>query len=217
MQASMDGLSRLAATTSRNYASISVGTTHMIDTDRQLIERLRLPHHARAALRELMSRGVAALPAVRAGLHHASDDVRYYCCRYLDHFLEPEVMPDLLSMLADPNAGVRTTALHTLLCDRCKEGACRPDGTEILAHALVMLARDPDAHVRAIAVEAVGKFAHDNAEARSALVEAASSDASASVRKKAGWYAPGGAIFKRTLPKARLRSRSAYTQLSAAR
>jgi HEAT repeat protein len=173
----------------------------MIDTDRQLVERLATPHHARAALRELLARGLAALPAVRDGLHHASPDVRYYCCRYLDSFLEPDVVSDLLCMLADANADVRSTALHTLLCDRCKKGSCRPDRTEILPRALLLLTRDADAHVRAIAVEAVGQFVHDDPDARAALVEAAGSDASPAVRKKAGWYAPGGAIFRRTLPK----------------
>lgn len=172
----------------------------MIDTDRQLIERLATRHHARAALRELLARGLAALPAVRDGLRHPSPDVRYYCCRYLDSFLEPDVVPDLLSMLTDSHAAVRSTALHTLLCDRCKKGACRPDRAEILPRALLLLTRDGDAHVRAMAVEAVGQFVHDNLEARAALVEAAGSDASPAVRKKAGWYAPGGAIFRRTSP-----------------
>src|ERR1051325_7810817 len=113
----------------------------MIDTDRQLIERLATRHHAHAALRELLARGLAALPAVRDGLRHANPDVRYYCCRYLDNFLEPDVVPDLLSMLTDSHAGVRSTALHTLLCDRCKKGACRPDRAEILSRALLLLTR----------------------------------------------------------------------------
>src|SRR5262245_53523164 len=121
----------------------------MTDTNRQLVERLALPHHARAAFRELMSRGFAALPAVRAGLRHAGPDVRFFCCRYLDHFLEPELLADIVSMLGDPDARVRRTALHALLCDRCKEGGCRPDAAQVLSWGLVLLTRDPEAHERA--------------------------------------------------------------------
>jgi hypothetical protein len=147
------------------------------------------------------------LPAVRAGLRHPNPDVRFYCCRYLDQFFEPEVLPDLLSLLADPHPDVRCTALHTLLCDRCKLGACRPDAGVLLTRALVMLAQDPDAHVRAIAVEAVGKSVHDRMEARMALAGAAGADPSYAVRKKAGWFLPGGAIFERTRPKPQRRAR----------
>jgi len=191
----------------RSYNHAVCLSQRLTDTDRQLVERFATRHHARAALRELLTRGLAALPAVRDGLRHTSPGVRYYCCRYLDHFLEPAIVPDLLCMLTDSNADVRSTALHTLLCDRCKEGACRPDRAEILPRALVLLARDADAHVRAMAVEAVGQFVHDKLEARAALVDAAGSDASPAVRKKASWYAPGGAIFRRTLPKTNRRSR----------
>jgi hypothetical protein len=38
----------------------------------------------------------------------------------------PEVMDDLISMLDDPDARVRCSALHTLSCDQCKEGAVSP-------------------------------------------------------------------------------------------
>src|SRR5271155_1944201 len=39
-----------------------------------------------------------------------------------------------------------------------------------------------------------------------ALVEAMKSDSSPAVRKKAGWYAPGGSIYRRTTPKKVARS-----------
>ena len=142
------------------------------------------------------------MPAVRRGLHHANADVRYYCCRYLDRFLEPEVLADLISMLDDPDRRVRMSTLHTLACDRCKEGDCRPEETAVLPRAMAQLANDPDRHVRAMAVEVVGQFVHTNAKAAAALLAAMKSDSSPAVRKKAAWYVPGGAIYRRTQPAA---------------
>lgn len=63
---------------------------------------------------------------------------------------------------------------------------------------LCLLGHDPDAHVRAMAVELVGRFVHSNAEAEAALAHARDADSSPAVRKKAGWYAPGGTIHRRT-------------------
>jgi hypothetical protein len=46
----------------------------------------------------------------------------------------------------------------------------------------------------------VGQWVHDRREAVAALERARDSDASSAVRKKAGWYTPGGPIFLRTMP-----------------
>src|SRR3712207_8025253 len=48
---------------------------------------------------------------------------------------------------------VRQSALHTLACDRCKQGSCRPAEAEVLPEALRILNEDSDPHVRAMAVE----------------------------------------------------------------
>jgi hypothetical protein len=61
-----------------------------------------------------------------------------------------------------------------------------------------MLSHDEDRHVRAHAVELVGVWVHTRSEASDALVEAAATDPCSTVRKKASWYAPGGAIWRRT-------------------
>ena len=66
----------------------------------------------------------------------------------------------------------------------------------------VALETDDDPHVRAIALEVAGMWAHTDGRAVSALVRAHTSDPSAAVRKKAGWYAPGGTIYLRTQPRA---------------
>jgi hypothetical protein len=96
----------------------------------------------------------------RLGLRHQSPAVRQYCCAFLDHFLVPEVLPDLIAMLHDPEPAVRRTTLHTLACDRCKEGACRPVEAEVLPEALRLLFEDANAHVRAMAIELVGLYVH---------------------------------------------------------
>src|SRR5262249_16264296 len=128
-------------------------------------------------------------------------DVRYWCCQYLDRFLEPAVLGDLILMLDDVDERVRVSTLHTLSCDRCKEGACRPDEGDVLPRAMALLAGDPDAHVRAHAIGLVGRWVHTNPEVEAALQQAMRSDPSPAVRKKAGWLLPGGTIHARTKPK----------------
>lgn len=162
-----------------------------------LLAELAIPHRAKAAYRQLQAAGRDALPAVRRGLRHDNADVRYWCCQYLDRFLEPEILTDLIAMLGDADPRVRQTTLHTLACDRCKEGDCRPEQGAVLPRAIEMLANDPDAHTRALAVEVVGQWVHTNAQAEAALVAARASDPSPTVRKKAGWYAPGGTIWSK--------------------
>jgi hypothetical protein len=168
---------------------------------RVLINQLGVPHRATAAYRELLSLGFAVAPAACEGLRHENAMVRHYCCLLLDHFLVPEALKPLLEMLHDPIPHVRQTALHTLACDRCKEGACRPVEAEVLPEALRLLNEDEDAHVRAMAVEVVGQYVHKNQVAQQALVTAHHHDSSPAVRKKAGWYAPGGTIYRRTTPR----------------
>jgi hypothetical protein len=164
---------------------------------------LAIPHHASSAHRALLRCGLAALPAVREALRHDSADVRYWCCQFLDHFLVPEVMDDLMSMLDDPDARVRCSALHTLSCDRCKEGACRPDEARVLPRAVALIANDPDPHVRAHAIGLAGRWVHTNATVKAVLLTAMGTDPSPAVRKKASWLVPGGAIYQRTAPKPR--------------
>jgi HEAT repeats len=99
--------------------------------------------------------------------------------------------------MTDPE--VRVMALHTLACDRCKEGDCRPAEAKVLPKALQILNDDADAHVRAMAIEVVGQHVHSNKVAELALLGANTKDSSPTVRKKAGWYMPGGPIYKKTV------------------
>ncbi|MEJ0065302.1 MAG: HEAT repeat domain-containing protein [Caulobacteraceae bacterium] len=150
-----------------------------------------------------MARGPAATEAVVHGLRHESADARYHCCRLLDQLLTPDALAPLINMLDDPDERVRYTALHSLSCDRCKDDVCLPTDGPLLAKALELLAADPSAHVRAHAIEAVGRSVHEDDVALAAIARAAAGDACAAVRKKARWYAPGGPIYRRTAPRTR--------------
>jgi hypothetical protein len=166
-----------------------------------LVAMLAVPHHAKSAHRALLGRGLDALPAVRAGLAHQNADVRYWCCQFLDHFLTSEVMDELVGMLNDADHRVRCSTLHALTCERCKEGSCRPEERKVLPQAIALLGSDPDPHVRAHAIGLVGRWVHTNRDAEAALLQAMKSDLTPAVRKKAGWYVPGGTIYQRTAPK----------------
>src|SRR5262245_25462290 len=124
----------------------------------ELINQLGVRYRAKAAYRTLFDMGFEVVPAALEGLRHENADVRYYCCSLLDHFLVPEVLGELMDMLHDPEPRVRQSALHTLACDRCKQGSCRPAEAEVLPQALQILTDDGDAHVRAMAVEVVGQY-----------------------------------------------------------
>ena len=173
------------------------------DIEDALLADLAIPHRAKRAYRQLLGRGLDTMSTARCGLRHASADVRCHCCRFLDRFLEPGILGDPISMLDDPDHRVRLTTLHTLACDRCKEGDCRPDEAQVLPLAIGLLANDPDAHVRAMAVDVVGQWVHTNSAAEAILLAAMKSDPSTTVRKKAGWYAPDGTIHRRTVPKSK--------------
>jgi HEAT repeat protein len=170
----------------------------------QLINQLAIPHHAKAAYRQLFALGFEVVPLAQAGLKHENASVRYYCCSLLDHFVVQEALNDLISMVDDPDPKVRVMALHTLACDRCKEGDCRPEEKDVLPKALQVLNKDDDAHARAMAIEVVGQYVHTNKIAEQALLEVNKKDPNPTVRKKAGWYMPGGPIYKRTALKDRM-------------
>ncbi|MBG7704489.1 HEAT repeat domain-containing protein [Streptomyces sp. MC1] len=169
--------------------------------DEALVSSLGDPQRAVAAYHELLRRAEGALSAIRTGLRHENPAVREGCCRLLDHLVDTDSMDDLVAMADDPDARVRIAAFHALACDRCKGDTCAPGADRVLHPALRHLASDPDPHVRSMAVELVGKFAHTDARAIAALRASHAQDASPAVRKKAGWYVPGGTIHERTAPR----------------
>jgi HEAT repeat protein len=170
------------------------------DDNEALVSCLGDPQRTVAAHRELLRRGEDVMSAVRAGLHHENPVVREGCCRLLDHLVDTDSMGQLIAMADDPDARVRIAAFHALACDRCKDDTCAPGADQVLEPALRHLAADPDAHVRAMAAELAGKFVHTDGRAGTALATAHDRDPSPTVRKKAGWFVPGGTIYKRTIP-----------------
>ncbi|MFG2697313.1 HEAT repeat domain-containing protein [Kitasatospora sp. NPDC048407] len=174
-----------------------------VRTDNEaLVAYLGDPQRAVAAYWELLRRKGDAVGAIRAGLSHESAAVREGCCRLLDHLVDTESMGQLITMADDPDARVRIAAFHALACDRCKDDACAPGADRVLEPALRHLASDPDPQVRSRAAELVGKFARADARAVAALQVSHRQDPSPAVRKKAGWYIPGGAVYERTGPRA---------------
>lgn len=126
-----------------------------------------------------------------------------HCVRALDHLVDEDAWPQLVEMLGDNDPRVRSHALHAIACDRCKEDTCRPEKRDLLPRALTTLRDDPSYHVRAMAVEVVAQFVHDDAQAAVALSAARDEDPHPMVRKKAGWNAPGGPLFRKTAPRPR--------------
>ncbi|MEU9046182.1 MULTISPECIES: HEAT repeat domain-containing protein [unclassified Kitasatospora] len=174
-----------------------------VRTDNEaLVSCLGDPQRAVAAYQELLRRKEDSVGAIRAGLSHENAAVREGCCRLLDHLVDTASMGRLITMTDDPDAQVRIAAFHALACDRCKGDTCVPGPDRVLEPALQHLASDPDAQVRSRAAELVGKFVHTDARAVAALEAAHAQDPSPAVRKKAGWYTPGGAIYERTVPRA---------------
>jgi hypothetical protein len=170
------------------------------ELDRWVAE-LGVPHRAKRAYWRLVLRGADSLGAVREGLRSRSADVRMHCARILDHIVDQRSLGELIGLLDDADPRVRLHAVHALACDRCKDGeVCLLDAA-LLERAVTVLLRDPDRHVRAMAVEWVGRWVHTDARAVTALQTSRDCDAHPSVRKKAGWYAPGGTIHRKRKPR----------------
>ena len=167
----------------------------------RVVEDLAIEHRKAAALRALMAAGTDATPALRRGLLHDNPVVRARCCVVLDHFLDEECVPELMANLTHEHPAVRNWALHALACDRCKEGECRPAENDVVPIALRMLAEDPSRRVRVTAAHMLGPSVHRHPAVAAALEAARDDDVDPNVRKVAGWYAPGGSIFRRLTPK----------------
>lgn len=165
------------------------------------VECLGVAHRYKEALRVLMAAGTEATPAVRRGLHHNDPIVRVGCCFVLDHFMDEESLPDLVGNLDHEHADVRSRALHTLACDRCKEGACRPAENDVVPIAIRMLKEDPSRRVRSQAAAMLGQVVHRHRDVQEALEWARDHDPHPMVRKVARWYTPGGARFEHLKPR----------------
>lgn len=168
---------------------------------RRLVEDLAVKHRAKRALRGLMAAGALATPALLEGLRHPEPAVRIGCCQVLDHHLDPAALPELIANLHHEHEMVRAWAMHALACDRCKEGSCRPGEHEVLPIAARMLLEDKSRRVRQMAAGVLGPGVHRHPDVLRALEYARDHDPHPVVRKIAGWYTPGGPIYRRLTPK----------------
>jgi HEAT repeat protein len=182
-------------------AKISMVSGIAADDYRGLVTSLGVEHRAREARRRLMRAGSAATPELRRGLKDPNPLVRIGCCVVLDHHLDEAAIGELIDNLDHAHSGVRAWALHALACDRCKEGACRPEEARVIALVIRLLEHDPIVKVREMAAGLLGPSVHRSAAACEALRRAHGSDTSPVVRKIAGWYLPGGSRYERLKPK----------------
>lgn len=163
---------------------------------------LTVPHRQKRAYWTLRLMGDAARPAVEEGLFSDDPEMRVQCTLLIDRLADDESFELMLLLLEDPDPRVRQHALHALACDRCKaDDVCALPREDLIPTAARLLSTDPSAHVRAIALEVLARWVHDDARARAAIERAAAVDASPAVRKKATWYLPGGRHFERTRPR----------------
>jgi HEAT repeat protein len=166
----------------------------------QDINDLLVKHRADEARRRLYNAGPLALPAIRSALRHESAEVRWFACGFFDHFLDEEALPELIRRLDDEDARVRERALHTLACERCKEGECRPGEEMYLPTVLKMLESDPSPHLRRGAINLLFQIVHRSAQASAALERARDEDPAPDVRAYAATRAPRGVMWRRTSP-----------------
>ena len=165
------------------------------------LEDLAVKHRAKHSLHCLMAAGSLATPALLEGLRHPEPAVRIGCCMVLDHYMDAAALPELIENLHHENEMVRAWAMHALACDRCKEGTCRPGEDEVLPIAAQMLKEDESRRVRQMAAVVLGPSVHRHPSVLPTLEYARDHDPHPVVRKIAGWYTPGGPIYKRLTPK----------------
>ncbi len=107
-----------------------------------------------AAFLALYTRGAQALPAVRKGLQHPNWHIRRWCAIFADNFADGETLRALTPLLRDPKAEVRLWAVHSLSCERCKDG---PNPVDAIPLLLERIEQDESIKVRR---QAVAMLAH---------------------------------------------------------
>lgn len=137
------------------------------------------------AKRHLFLSGPRVVPALRRGLAHPHPTVRRSCVNLLDHFVDDASLPDLVAAVDDPDRTVAARALHALACDACKEGECRPGEDLFVPRALALLDPASDPHVRAAAIDALGKVVARRPDVVEALRDVAERDPISGLRSMA--------------------------------
>jgi HEAT repeat protein len=131
-------------------------------TSSQLVQLL---HEAvgiveQAATTTLIGRGSEAIDALLEGMKHPSAKVRAACALLLDHVADDRCIQPLLDLIRhDPQEAVRRCALHSLVCDGCKE--C-PLHTDVVGALIETALSDRSVAVKRRAVFYLGQQAPDN-------------------------------------------------------
>lgn len=107
-----------------------------------------------AAFLALYDRGPKALPAIQKGLQDANWKIRQWSAILADNFADSEIIRTLTSLLHDPKPEVRVWAVHSLSCERCKDG---PNPVDVVPLLLGRIREDSNIRVRR---QAVAMLAH---------------------------------------------------------
>lgn len=159
-------------------------------TEDELFDRLSVEHLSTFVHQKLWRMGAGDNGVLRRGLKHPDARVRAVCATMLDHFLDDRAVDEVVACLDDPDARVRARALHTLGCDRCKEGSCRPGEAAFVPTAIRLAREDPDPSVRTTAIETLARSSARQSDSVLAVLGAASGqDPDLRVRKVAARWA----------------------------
>jgi HEAT repeat protein len=123
-----------------------------------LVDRLVEPGDRQDVFAALDALGSAALGAVREGLRHGHWQVRQWCAIYMDHRADMGSLEHLVPLLRDPKSRVRLWAVHSLSCDRCKEGE---NPIDVLPYLAERIAHDESIRVRRMATVMLANRAAD--------------------------------------------------------
>jgi hypothetical protein len=89
---------------------------------RDVVKKLGDSATRSAAYVELQNIGQDAVGAAREGLSHPNWRVRQFSAMFLDNYWDDAALKRLILNLHDPKLKVRKAAVHSLGCDRCKNG-----------------------------------------------------------------------------------------------
>jgi HEAT repeat protein len=149
---------------------------------RELVARLADDEGRWERFTRLQAIGPQARDAVREGLANANWQVRRWCAIWLDHFADAESLEALVPLLHDPKSKVRLFAVHSLACDRCKDGDNPLDVVPLL---IERIRNDESIRVRRHAVAMLAHY-HAHAHLEGFFRDLLDTETDAKLRKHAG-------------------------------
>jgi HEAT repeat protein len=151
-------------------------------TPEELVAEFANGQNRMPAFLALYSRGAEALPAVRQGLQHANWHIRHWSAILADNFADDETLRALTSLLHDPRAEVRVWAVHSLSCERCKNG---PNPVDVIPLLLERIEQDPNIKVRRQAVAMLAYHRTPDARVLPVFMKIVSEEADSKLRRHA--------------------------------